>query len=706
MNPARLTVKNGIGVITLNQAPVNAMNQPMRAALAAAIAEAGDAQVDAVVIIGENGLFSAGADLNEVERGLGSANFYEAVGKPDANDVFNTIEDFPRPVVAAVDGLALGGGMELALACHFRVALDRARFGLTEAKLGIMPGAGGTQRLPRLTGVEKAMELMMDGAVINAAAARSLGVVDAIVEGDLLASALAFARAHADQPVRPVSRRNELLANVPGSIFEDAYARAARKPHLLGPRCIVDAVKLAATVPFSEALAREWEFFRECAGSEAASGLIHHFLSGRRVWKIPGLAKDTLQRQIERAAVIGSGTMGAGITMSLLDADIPVRLLDASQASLDKGIERIRSFYAGSVAKGRLSQAQADHRIALLSPVSDYAGIADVDLVIEAVFERMDVKQSVFRELDRHVRAGAILATNTSTLDVDQIAAVTNRPGDVIGLHFFSPANIMRLVEIVRAEKTADDVLATSQGLCRRMRKVGVVVGICDGFVGNRMVDPYLREAQELLLEGATPAEVDSALTDFGLAMGVFAMLDMAGLDVRWDVEKRRIAEGSWPKDAPMLIQALVDAGSYGQKSGAGFFRYEKGNRAPLLNPQLQPLVAAEVARLGIKPRDNGAEEITRRCLYGMINEAAKILQEGIALRASDIDVIYTAGYGFPAWRGGPMKYADTVGLRALLATVEDYYRRYGERWRPADLLVRLAREGSSFAEHDRNVAP
>jgi 3-hydroxyacyl-CoA dehydrogenase len=699
-----LTVEDGIAVIKLNQAPVNAVNQPMRAALANAIAEAAKADVEAVVIIGENGVFSAGADVNEVERGLGSANFYEAVGKPDANDVFNAIEDFPHPVVAAVEGLALGGGMELALACHYRVALEGARFGLTEAKLGIMPGAGGTQRLPRLAGVEKALELMMEGAIVGAVAARSLGVVDEIVSGELLAAAKAFARTRVGQPLRPVSGRNEPLANVPEAVFEKAYASAARKPHLVGPRRIVDAVKLATTVSFGEALAREWDFFRECSGSDAASGLIHHFLAERRVWKIPGLARDTPQRSIERAAVIGSGTMGTGIAMSLLDADIPVRLLDASPASLDKGIARIRSFYASSVAKGRMTQAQADRRISLLTPASAYADIADVDLVIEAVFERMDVKQSVFRELDSHVRAGAILATNTSTLDIDRIAAVTNRPHDVIGLHFFSPANIMRLVEIVRAAKTADDVLATSQALCRRMRKVGVVVGICDGFVGNRMVDPYLREAQELLLEGATPADVDTALTGFGLAMGVLAMLDMAGLDVRWDVEKRRIAEGTWPGDAPMLIKALFDAGSYGQKNGTGFYRYEAGNRSPLPNPALQSLVATEAERLSVAPRGNDADEIVRRCLYGMINEAAKILEEGVALRASDIDVIYTAGYGFPAWRGGPMKYADTVGLSALLATIEDYHRRYGDRWRPADLLVRLVREGGSFASYDRAV--
>jgi len=704
LKPAGLTVEDGIGVITLNQAPINAVNQPMRAALAEAIAEAGKAGVEAMVIIGENGVFSAGADVSEVERGLGSANFYEAIGKPDANDVFNSIEDFAGPVVAAVEGVALGGGMELALACHFRVALEGARFGLTEAKLGIMPGAGGTQRLPRLAGVEKALELMMEGAIVDAATAQSLGVVDEVVEGDLLAAAKAFARANVGKTPPAVSRRNGLITNVPEAVFEKAYANAARKPHLVGPRRIVDAVKLATTMPFSEALAKEWDFFGECSGSEAASGLIHHFISERRVWKIPRLAKDTPQRRVERAAVIGSGTMGTGIAMSLLDADIPVRLLDASSASLEKGVERIRAFYAGSVSKGRMTQARADRRISLLTPVSGYEEIADVDLVVEAVFERMDVKQSVFRELDRHVRTGAILATNTSTLDVDQIAAVTGRPQDVIGLHFFSPANIMRLVEVVRADKTADDVVATSQALCRRMRKVGVVVGICDGFVGNRMVDPYLREAQELLLEGATPADVDGALTGFGLAMGVLAMLDMAGLDVRWDVEKRRIEEGTWPDDSPMLVKALFDAGSYGQKNGTGFYRYGKGNRVPLPNSDLAPLVAAEAARLSIEPRRNDADEIVRRCLYGLINEGARILEEGVALRASDIDVIYTAGYGFPAWRGGPMKYADTVGLPALLAMIEDYHRRYGDRWRPADLLVRLAREGGSFAAYDRTV--
>lgn len=703
--PAQLTVEDEIGVIRLDLAPINAVSQPMRAALMTAIEKACAADVDAVVIIGANGLFSAGADVNEVERGLGSANFYEAVGKPDANNVFNTIEDFPRPVVAAVEGLALGGGMELALACHYRVALQGARLGLPEAKLGIMPGAGGTQRLPRLAGVEKALELMMEGAIIDVAAAQTMGVVDEVVAGDLLAAAKAFARARIGQAAPAVSRRDELVTNVPEAVFEKAYANAARKPHLLGPSRIVDAVKLATAMPFSEALAREWDFFRECSRSEAASGLIHHFVSERRAWKIPGLAKDMPQRKIERAAVIGSGTMGTGIAMSLLDASIAVHLHDTSPASLEKGVECIRAFYAGSVSKGRMTQAQADRRVSLLTPVSGYKEIADVDLVIEAVFERMDVKQSVFRELDRHVREGAILATNTSTLDVDKIAAVTGRPQNVIGLHFFSPANIMRLVEIVRANKTSDDVLVASQALCRRMRKVGVVVGICDGFVGNRMVDPYLREAQGLLLEGSTPADVDAALTGFGLAMGVLAMLDMAGLDVRWDVEKRRIEEGAWPVDAPMLIKALFDAGSHGQKNGTGFYRYEQGSRVPLPNPDLAPIVAVEAARLSVAPRENDADEIVRRCLYGLINEGAKILEEGVALRASDIDVIYTAGYGFPAWRGGPMKYADTVGLPALLSMIEDYHRRYGDRWRPADLLVRLARQGSSFAAHDRTVS-
>lgn len=705
MLPARFTVEDDIGVIVLDQAPVNAVNQSMRTALAAAIAEAGAAGIDALVIVGANGCFSAGADVNEIELGLGSTDFYTALGEPNANYVFNAIEGFKRPVVAAIEGLALGGGMELALACHYRVSLPGARLGLTEAKLGIMPGAGGTQRLPRLIGVEKALELMMEGAVFDSSTALAVGAVDEVVEGDLLTAAKAFARRHIGAPVCPVSGRDELVKSVPASVFEKAYAKAARKPHLPGPRRIVDAVKLATEVPFAEALRHELDFFRECAGTDTASGLIHHFLAERRVWKIPGLPSGAPMRPIATTTVVGSGTMGTGIAMSLLDADIPVRLLDTSQNALDGGVERIRAFYARSVEKGRLTQNQADRRIALLSPVREYPAIADVDLVIEAVFERMDVKRAVFAELARHVRAGAILATNTSTLDINQIAEVTGRPQDVVGLHFFSPANVMRLVEIVRAEKTAADVVSTGQGLCRRIQKVGVVVRVCDGFVGNRMVDSYLREAQELLVEGATPAQVDSALTGFGLAMGVFAMLDMAGLDVRWDVEKRRIAEGTWDPDAPMLVKSLFDLGSYGQKTGAGFFRYQAGDRAPLPNPALEPFVAAEAVRLGRAPRVNDADEIVCRCLYSMINEAAKIIEEGIALRASDIDVIYTAGYGFPAWLGGPMHYADRVGLPALLARIEDYHARYGDRWKPAGLLVRLAREGSSFTLRDRGVA-
>lgn len=703
--PARIVVEDGIAIIRLNQPPVNAINQPMREALAAAIAEVERTQPRAVIVFGENGVFSAGADVNEIEQGLATPDFYETIGEPNANDVFNAIEGASMPVVAAIDGLALGGGMELALACHYRVATSQSKLGLTEAKLGIMPGAGGTQRLPRLVGAEKAMELMMAGSIVDAASAREMGIIDEIAEGDVLAAAKALAAASFGRPVPRLSERNELVASVPDAVFESAYARADRTPHLPGPRRIVDAVKLARDASFEDALEKEWDFFRECSATPGASGLIHHFLAERRVWKVPGVPKETPVRKIDRAAVIGSGTMGTGIAMSLLDAGIPVQLLDASPESLEKGIGRIRKFYDGSVKKGRLSQTQADKRNALLTPVGDYAAIADVDLVIEAVFERMDVKKSVFAELDRHVRSGAILATNTSTLDVNEIAAATRRPQDVIGLHFFSPANIMRLVEIVRADKTSAEVLATGQALCRRMRKIGVVVGVCDGFVGNRMVDPYLREAQELLLEGASSAEIDSALTEFGLAMGVLAMLDMAGLDVRWDVEKRRIAEGTWDPAAPMLIKVLFDAGRYGQKTGSGYFRYEEGSRAPLPDPALEPLVASEAERLGIVGRALDADEIVKRCLYGMINEAAKILEEGMALRASDIDVIYVAGYGFPAWRGGPMHYADSVGLKEVLSTIKSYRERYGERWRPAELLVRLADEGSSFAEYDRRKA-
>lgn len=705
MPPARLTIQDDAAIIRLDQPPVNAINRGMRAALAEAFAAASQPGIRAIVLFGENGVFSAGADVNEIEKGLGTLNFYETLGEPNANDVFNAIENSPVPVVAAISGPALGGGLELALACHYRVAARDAKFGLTEAGLGIMPGAGGTQRLPRLVGVQKALSLMMAGAIIDAATAQDLGLLDRIVEGDLLAAAIAFGGSEAASPPPRVRDRNERLAGIPDSVFDEALAQAARAPHLLGPQRIVEAVRLARDVDFAEGLAREWDFFRECAASPAASGLIHQFLAERKVWKVPGLSRETSVRTIDRAAVIGSGTMGSGIAMSLLDAGIAVSLLDESGSSLEKGLQRIRAFYEGSVAKGRLSGAKADAARSLLSPVRDYTAITDVGLVIEAVFERMDVKRAVFAQLDRHVRPGAILATNTSTLDVNEIAAATARPQDVIGLHFFSPANIMRLVEIVRHDKTSDEALATVQALCRRMGKIGVVVGVCDGFVGNRMVDPYLREAQQLLLEGESPAQVDAALTDFGLAMGVFAMLDMAGLDIRWDVEKRRIAEGNWDPTAPMLINALFEAGRFGQKNGAGFFRYEDGSRRALPDPAVDAYVTAEAARLAVPVRSSDADEIVRRCLYGMINEAAKILEEGIALRASDIDVIYVAGYGFPAWRGGPMHYADRVGLANLLSTIRDYHQRYGDRWRPSDLLVRLGEEGGSFGLYDRRLS-
>lgn len=684
-----------IGVILIESPPVNALSQPVRAGLVHALEMAlTDSQAKALVLTGGGRTFSAGADIRE---------FGKVLGEPALSEVVARYEASSKPVVAAIHGNALGGGLEVALGCHYRVATPSAKLGLPEVKIGILPGAGGTQRLPRLIGVEQALEMIVSGEPVSGTKALELGLVDAVEEGEALDIGVRFAKRVLAEGrfAQPVSARNEKLANVDPAMFEAARARTAKTArNLFAPFKCIDAVAAAVQLPFAEGLKRERELFAECMASPQRAGLIHAFFAEREVAKIPGLPADTRMRPIDSAAVIGAGTMGGGIAMCFANAGIPVKLLDTTQAALDKGLAVVRRNYESSAAKGKLTTRDVEQRMALIQPTLSYDALCDVDLVVEAVFEEMDIKKKVFGALDAACKAGTILATNTSTLNVDEIAAATRRPQDVIGMHFFSPANVMKLLEVVRGAKTSNEVIATVMNLSKRIGKVGVLVGVCYGFVGNRMLHQRSAEATALVNEGASPQQVDKVLTDFGFPMGPFAMSDLAGIDVGW-----RIREGlrkSGNPDAPRRnwLDQLAEQGRFGQKTGAGVYRYANGSRTPIVDPEVDALIAAFRAEQGIKPRAVSDAEILERCLGVMINEGAKILEERIAARSLDIDVIWIHGYGFPSYRGGPMFWADQVGLPKILDTVRRYHDRLGTKaWRPAPLLEQLVRDGKGFRD-------
>ncbi|HTB92388.1 MAG TPA: 3-hydroxyacyl-CoA dehydrogenase NAD-binding domain-containing protein, partial [Candidatus Sulfotelmatobacter sp.] len=614
------------------------------------------------------------------------------------------IEDSAKPVIVAIHGTAFGGGMELAMAGHYRVALATAQFGQPEVKLGLIPGAAGTQRLPRLAGVAKAVEMCVSGNPINAEEALKLGIVNRIIEGDLLAGALTFAREVAGRPAPKTRERNEKLGNAAeNAVIFSAAREAAGKKHrgLLAPTRAIDAVEVATKMPFEEGCAAEQKLFIECLFSEQSKSLIHVFFSEREVAKIPDIPKQTSVIPIQSAAVVGAGTMGGGIAMVLANAGIPVLLKEADQAALDRGLATIRANYANSVKRGRFSEQMAGERLKRITPTLAYDAFSNVDLVIEAVFEGMALKKEVFKELDRVCKPGAILASNTSTLSVDEIASATSRPESVIGTHFFSPANVMRLLEIVRGKASSKEVVATCIQLSKTLGKVGVLVGNCRGFVGNRMFGPYRREAQFLVEEGASVEAVDQALSDFGMAMGPLATGDLAGLDVGWRIRKEYRHLETPGIRQPFTEDHLCELGRYGQKSGAGWYKYDEQRRATP-DPVVGELIAKWVGDAGIAQRKISADEITDRCLYALVNEGARILEEGIALRASDIDIIYIYGYGFPAYRGGPMWYADTVGLKHVCERITEFQRQHGEIWQPAPLLKQLAEQGKTFAEFGR----
>jgi 3-hydroxyacyl-CoA dehydrogenase len=689
-------VQGHLGVITLNNPPVNALavSKGVLQRILDAIKEGEhDPAVRAFLILGSGRAFSGGADISEFGRP-------PVPGMATLPALCNYMDTVTKHIVGAIHGFALGGGLELALACHYRCALPGTQLGLPEVKLGLLPGAGGTQRLPRLIGVERALDIIVAGDPVTPDKALELGLIDEIAKGDILAAGTAFANrvVREGRELRRTSALSAKLEQPVEQFFAAARARVAKEHRgYPAPLAIVDCVEAAVTLPFAKGAVRERDLFEMLRGTTESKALRHLFFAERQVSKIPDVPEDTPVLEIKSAAVIGAGTMGGGIAMNFANAGIPVRVLETSQEALDKGLGVVRKNYAATVTKGRLRQEDMDKRVGLLTGTLSYGDLKQADIVIEAVFEDMAVKKQVFGELDRVCKPGAILATNTSTLDVNEIAAVTARPEAVLGLHFFSPANVMKLLEIVRAAKTSKQVLATAMKLARTIKKVGVVAGVCDGFIGNRMLHGYFREAGFLLEEGALPQQVDRVLEEFGFAMGPFRVSDLAGLDVGWYIRKRQAAARPAHLRYSKVADRICELGRFGQKTGAGYYRYEAGNRTPIPDPQIEALIVQASADAGIQRREISDQEILERCMYALVNEGAKILDEGIALRASDIDIVYIYGYGFPRYRGGPMFYADSVGLAKVLESVKRYHAAHGEFWAPASLLERLAREGAHF---------
>jgi 3-hydroxyacyl-CoA dehydrogenase len=694
MNAAEYAVHGEVAVITLNNPPVNGLGHALRQGIVAGLERAvADPAVTAIVLTGAGNAFSGGADIREF-------NTPAAAAAPHLRQVITAVEQSPKPVLAAIHKVAMGGGLELALGCHYRIAASGAQLALPEVKLGILPGAGGTQRLPRAIDARAALDLMLSGNPVPSDKAPA-GLVDEVVRGDLLQEALGFARrlVAEKRPLRKLRDEPAKLAGDPAAVFAEARQTVARTARgFPAPPRIVDCVEAAVKLPFDEGAKFERERYESLVASTESKAMRHAFFAERAAAKIPDVPESTPVREIRRVAIIGAGTMGGGIGMAFANAGLPVTLLEVKQEALDRGLETIRKNYAATVARGRLSEGDMAKRMGLFSTTLAYPEVGDADLVIEAVFEDMGVKEAVFRKLDEVMKPGAILATNTSTLDINRIASFTGRPQDVVGLHFFSPANVMRLLEIVRGAKTGNDVLATVMKLSKTIRKVGVVSGVCDGFIGNRMLEEYLRQAYFLVEEGALPQQVDKALQDWGLAMGPFAMMDMAGQDIGWHVRKRRRAEDPEGQIYPAWLDRICEQGRFGQKTGKGVYQYPPGSRTPVPDPEIERLIVDYSREIGVTRRAVGGEEIVERCIYALVNEGAKILEEGIALRASDIDTVYLTGYGFPLYRGGPMFYADTVGLRSVLAAMAKYAKgRNGQFWKPAALLARLAGEGKTF---------
>jgi 3-hydroxyacyl-CoA dehydrogenase len=676
-----LSNEGEIAVVTVNSPPVNALSAKVRTGLKEAFdAAAADASAKAIVLICEGKTFIAGADISEF-------------GKPPSGaplgEVLDNIENSPKPVIAAIHGTALGGGLETALVCHYRVAVPSAKVGLPEVAIGLLPGAGGTQRLPRIVGVQKALEMITSGEHVPAKAAAEMGLVDEVIpEGALRQGAIDFARKVLAEG-RPLKKVRDLGVKADPQVFADFRKANARKFRgLMAPENCIKAIEAAATLPFDEGMKEERRLFMELMMGPQSAALRYAFFAQREAAKVPDIDADTPLRPIRKVGVIGAGTMGGGISMNFANAGIAVTIVEMKQDALDRGLGVVRKNYENTAKRGRLTMDDVEKRMGLLTGSLDLSALADVDLVIEAVFENMDIKKDIFGKLDGICRQGAILASNTSYLNVDEIASATKRPQDVIGLHFFSPANVMKLLEIVRGRETAADVVATSMQLAKTIGKVAVLVGVGPGFVGNRMLAQRTRESQALVMEGALPWQVDKVIYDFGFPMGPFAMGDLAGLDIGWSAETSK---------SSTIREVLCEQGRRGQKTGAGYYDYDE-NRNAKPSPVTEQIIKDFQAKAGITPRQISDEEILERQLYPMINEGAKILEEGKAMRASDIDVVWLNGYGWPAYRGGPMYYADQIGLKVVLDKMKEFQAKYGDQFKPAALLERLAAEGKTFA--------
>lgn len=690
--------RGSIGIIWIDNPPVNAISQTVREGLLSAVKiAANDSEIAALVLACRGRTFMAGADI---------AEFASGPKPPSLGEVVNTLGDSPKLIVAAIFGTAFGGGLEVALACNYRIALPSALIGLPEVKLGILPGAQGTQRLPRLAGVDFALKTITSGNPVTAEDALAAGAIDRIANGDIADAAVAYAEELLANNA-PLRRTHEMA--IDGTKYDTEYfadfrkSIARRSRGLNGPERCIKAVEAAVNLSFADGVKRERELIQESFDDPQSKALQHVFFAEREATKIPGLPHNVELKSISSVGMIGAGTMGGGIAMNFANVGIPVTLLEMSQENLDKGLGIIRKNYEASAKKGRISAAQVEERMALLTGTTDYDDLANADLVIEAVFENMDVKKKVFTALSNTVRADTILASNTSYLDIDEIATVVKNPERMLGMHFFSPANVMRLLEIVRAEKTAPEVLATVLKLGKTIKKVGAVAGVCHGFIGNRMLSGYAHEANMLVLEGATPQQVDRVVYEFGMPMGVMAMADMAGLDIGTRL-REQLDESEYDVRTAFLYDQLVGMGRLGQKTGAGIYDYEPGSRVPIPSAITKKLIAEAAQKFAIKQRKISDEEIVERCFYSLFNVGCDVLHEGMAYRASDIDIVYINGYGFPAWRGGPMHWAEkSVGLDRVLERIREFAERHGdEYWRPSPLLVRLVEEGGNLRD-DQN---
>ena len=701
-HPVRFDRIEAVGVITLDNPPVNAFSLSQRIGVSEALtAGLQDPDIQAFVICGSGRMFSAGADIREFDTGLAGES-------PTLMDLISLIENSPKPVVCALHGTALGGGCELSLACHSRIAIPGTRIGLPEVTLGIVPGAGGTQRLPRLIGVLPALDAIVSGKPMTAERAHELGLVDGLADDgdDLLKISVSIAHRLSVGPEPPKKTRDRdghlLEAQNRPELFDEFRSRISRRARgFEAPFACIDCVEATTTMSFENGLAFEREVFLRCRSSNQSLSQRHAFFAEREARKVSGLGPETSQTDVRHAAVLGCGTMGTGIAMCFANAGIPVIVTESEQGMLDRGMKMIRKNYASTVSKGRMTEEEAEARLALIEPTLEFERVSAADVVIEAVFEEMELKKKIFTRLDGLCKADAILATNTSSLDVNTIAAVTGRPEQVVGTHFFSPANVMRLVEIVRGDHTSHEVLATTLTLSKQLGKVGVVVGVCDSFAANRMLYPYSRQAQFLIEEGAFPEQVDKVIYDFGFPMGPFALSDLAGIDVGWRVRQHR--EPSRPKHLRYseIADRLYEMGRYGQKTRKGWYNYEEGSRIPMPDPEVVDLVVRTSRELEIDRREISDEEILQRCIYPLINEGARILEEGIVQRASDLDIVWLYGFGFPRYRGGPMFYADSVGLRHVYEVMQGFCEIHQDWLEPAPLLERLAREDKTFAEWD-----